>query len=131
MAQEPAERRIAYGQGIQPQTATMPDGSVITYWRKVRCWRQLQPGGRGRNRTGTGDEVRQGVVAVDSVHRPAALASLRPRLRDRRMALHRRRIRSRRIDLYDDANFQSAGWRWPQQVQCPTHRRTDWKLASS
>ena len=36
VAQEPAERRIAYGQGIQPQTATMPDGSVITYWRKVQ-----------------------------------------------------------------------------------------------
>lgn len=66
LAQEPADRRIAYGQKIEPRTETMPDGTVITYWRKIRMLATSYTAqSAGGNRTRTGDVVRQGVVAVD------------------------------------------------------------------
>ena len=36
LAQEPADRRIATGRASEPKTETMPDGTVITYWRKIK-----------------------------------------------------------------------------------------------
>lgn len=66
LAQEPADRRIAYGQKIEPRTETMSDGTVITYWRKIRMLATSYTAqSAGGNRTRTGDVVRQGVVAVD------------------------------------------------------------------
>ncbi|HHW89024.1 MAG TPA: DUF348 domain-containing protein [Chloroflexi bacterium] len=66
LAQEPAARRIAYGQKITPITETMPDGTVITYWRKIKMLAtSYSSDSAGGNRTRTGDLVRKGVVAVD------------------------------------------------------------------
>jgi 3D (Asp-Asp-Asp) domain-containing protein len=66
LAQEPADRRIAYGQKIEALTERMSDGSVITYWRKIRMFAtSYSPASAGGNRTRTGDVVRAGVVAVD------------------------------------------------------------------
>lgn len=66
VAQAPTNRRIAYGQKIEPRTETMPDGTVITYWRKIRMlatsYNAVSAGG---NRTRTGDVLREGIVAVD------------------------------------------------------------------
>lgn len=66
VAQAPANRRIAYGQKIEPRTETMPDGTVITYWRKIRMlatsYNAVSAGG---TRTRTGDVLREGIVAVD------------------------------------------------------------------
>jgi uncharacterized protein YabE (DUF348 family) len=65
LAQQPAQRVIAYGQRIDPQTATI-DGQTITYWRKVRMLAtSYNAASGGGNRTFTGDVVRPGVVAVD------------------------------------------------------------------
>jgi len=73
VAQEPAQRIIAYGQAITPQTTTTPDGQQITYWRKIRMLASsysASTSGVARDeawygRTYTGDVMRQGVVAVD------------------------------------------------------------------
>jgi uncharacterized protein YabE (DUF348 family) len=66
LAQEPADRRIAYGQKIEALTERMSDGSLITYWRKIRMLAtSYSPASAGGNRTRTGDVVRAGVVAVD------------------------------------------------------------------
>ncbi len=66
LAQEPADRRIAYGQRIEPRTETMADGTVITYWRKIRMLATSYTAeSAGGNRTRTGDVVREGIVAVD------------------------------------------------------------------
>jgi uncharacterized protein YabE (DUF348 family) len=66
LAQEPADRRIAYGQRIEPRTETMADGTVITYWRKIRMLAtSYNAASAGGNRTRTGDVLRQGIVAVD------------------------------------------------------------------
>jgi uncharacterized protein YabE (DUF348 family) len=113
VAQEPADRRIAYGQGIQPQTATMPDGSVITYWRKVQMLAtSYSPSAVGGNRTRTGDEVRQGVVAVDPRIIPLRSQVYVPGSGIGDALDTGGGIRSRRIDLaYDDANYQSVR-RW-------------------
>ncbi|MBX3015768.1 MAG: DUF348 domain-containing protein [Caldilineaceae bacterium] len=72
-AQEPAQRVIVYGQRIEPQTATMPDGQQITYWRKVRMFASsysaatagVSPSESWYGRTYTGEPMRKGVVAVD------------------------------------------------------------------
>ena len=66
LAQEPADRRIAYGQKITPFTETMPDGTVITYWRKLKMLAtSYNAESAGGNRTRTGDLLRAGIVAVD------------------------------------------------------------------
>ncbi len=73
VAQEPAQRIIAYGQAITPQTMTTPDGQQITYWRKIRMLASSYSANTAGvatdeawyGRTYTGDVMRQGVVAVD------------------------------------------------------------------
>ncbi|MFO7631661.1 MAG: ubiquitin-like domain-containing protein [Caldilinea sp.] len=66
LAQEPSDRRIAYGQKIEPRAETMADGTVITYWRKIRMLAtSYSAASAGGNRTRTGDIVREGIVAVD------------------------------------------------------------------
>ncbi|BAM01081.1 MULTISPECIES: ubiquitin-like domain-containing protein [Caldilinea] len=66
VAQAPANRRIAYGQKIEPRTETMPDGTVITYWRKIRMLAtSYNAASAGGNRTRTGDVLREGIAAVD------------------------------------------------------------------
>ena len=115
VAQEPAQRIIAFGQLIQPQTITTPEGEQITYWRKVRMLASSYSAGTAGvspdkpwyGRTYTGDQMRKGVVAVDP-----RIIPLRSRVfvsgygygdaLDVGTA-----IRSRRIDLgYDNDNLQ-------------------------
>ena len=72
-AQEAAQRVIAYGQGITPQTATMADGTVITYWRRIRMLASSYSAATAGfatdhpwyGRTYSGETMRKGVVAVD------------------------------------------------------------------
>lgn len=115
VAQEPAQRIIAFGQLIAPQTITTPEGEQITYWRKVRMLASSYSAGTAGvapdeswyGRTYTGDPMRKGVVAVDP-----RIIPLRSRVfvagygygdaLDVGTA-----IRSRRIDLgYDNDNLQ-------------------------
>lgn len=73
VAQEPAQRIITYGQRIEPHTATMPDGTQITYWRKVKALATsysasragVSPDNPHYGRTYSGEPMRDGVVAVD------------------------------------------------------------------
>lgn len=120
VAQEPAERVIAYGQRITPQTITTADGRQITYWRHIRMLASsysastagVSPSAANYGHTYTGDTMRKGIVAVDP-----SIIPLRSQVfvtdygigdaLDTGSA-----IRSRRIDLgYDDDNFQSWN-RW-------------------
>lgn len=113
-AQQPAQRVIAYGQRIVPQTATAADGQALTYWRKVRMSASsysagtagVSPDAPWYGITRTGEPMRHGVVAVDP-----SIVPLRSRVYvpgygfgdalDTGSA-----IRSRRIDLgYDDDNL--------------------------
>lgn len=115
VAQDPAQRIIAFGQLIQPQTITTPDGEQITYWRKIRMLASSYSAGTAGvssdkswyGRTYTGDQMRKGVVAVDP-----KIIPLRSRIfvagygygdaLDVGTA-----IRSRRIDLgYDNDNLE-------------------------
>lgn len=115
IAQEPAQRIIAYGQLIEPQTTTTPEGEQITYWRKVRMYASSYSAATSGvssdqswyGRTYTGDQMRKGVVAVDPLIIP-----LRSRIfvagygygdaLDVGTA-----IRSRHVDLgYDNDNLQ-------------------------
>jgi resuscitation-promoting factor RpfB len=114
VAQEPAERQIAYGQQITPQTITTADGRQITYWRHILMYASSYSASTAGvaadesyyGQTYTGDRMRFGVVAVD----PAVIP------------LHSQvyvadygvgdaldtggAIRARRIDLgYDDSNL--------------------------
>jgi uncharacterized protein YabE (DUF348 family) len=114
VAQEPAERVIAYGQQITPQTITTADGRQITYWRYIRMSATsysastagVSPDASYYGRTRTGDVMRYGIVAVDP-----AIIPLRSQVYvdgygmgdalDTGSA-----IRARRIDLgYDDDNL--------------------------
>jgi uncharacterized protein YabE (DUF348 family) len=114
VAQEPAERVIAYGQQITPQTITTADGRQITYWRYIRMSATsysastagVSPDASYYGRTRTGDVMRYGIVAVDP-----AIIPLRSQVYvdgygmgdalDTGSA-----IRARRIDLgYDDNNL--------------------------
>jgi 3D (Asp-Asp-Asp) domain-containing protein len=113
VAQEPAERVIAYGQQITPQTVTV-GGQQITYWRHIRMLATsysastagTSPTASNYGRTYTGDTMRHGIVAVDP-----AIVPLRSQVYvsdygygdalDTGGA-----IRARRIDLgYDDSNL--------------------------
>ena len=111
LAQEPADRRIAYGQGIEPKTETMPDGTVITYWRKIKMLAtSYTAASAGGNRTRTGDVVRQGVVAVDPRLVPLRSQVYVPGYGTGDALDTGGGIISRRIDLaYEDANYVS--WR--------------------
>ena len=110
VAQEPAERRIAYGQGIDPQTAVV-DGTPITYWRKVKMLAtSYSPAALGGdNRTATGDELRKGVVAVDPSVVPLRSQVFVPGYGGGAALDVGGGIRARRIDLgFDDSNFESV-----------------------
>ena len=108
-AQEPAGRRIAYGQLIEPQTATV-DGQTITYWRKMRMYAtSYHPAALGGvNVTATGEILTKGVVAVDP-----RIIQLRSRVFVPGYGAGSAfdtggGIISRRIDLgYDDNNYES------------------------
>jgi resuscitation-promoting factor RpfB len=73
VAQDPARRLIAYGQLVEPKTATMADGTQITYWRRMRAYASsysAATAGVARTnpnygRTRTGDLMRNGIIAVD------------------------------------------------------------------
>ena len=114
VAQEPAERVIAYGQGIEPQTFTAADGRQITYWRKIRMFASSYSAGTAGvspdksyyGRTYTGEIMRFGIVAVDP-----AIIPLRSQVYVQDYGLGDAldigsAIRARRIDLgYDDSNL--------------------------
>ena len=114
VAQEPAERVIAYGQQITPQTITTADGQQITYWRHIQMFASSYSAGTAGvspdksyyGRTFTGERMRYGIVAVDP-----AIIPLRSQVYvgDYGMgdALDTgSAIRARRIDLgYDDSNL--------------------------
>jgi uncharacterized protein YabE (DUF348 family) len=73
VAQEAAQRVIAYGQAIEPKSFTAADGATITYWRRMRVYASsysASTSGVPRSnpnygRTRTGDLMRNGIVAVD------------------------------------------------------------------
>ena len=115
VAQEPAQRIIAYGQLIEPQSVTTPEGEQITYWRRIRMLASSYSAATAGvatseawyGRTYTGDTMRKGIVAVDP-----KIIPLRSKVfvsgygygdaLDTGTA-----IRSRRIDLgYDNDNLQ-------------------------
>ncbi len=114
VAQEPAERVIAYGQRIEPQSFTAPDGRQITYWRKIRMFASSYSAGTAGvspdksyyGRTYTGETMRFGIVAVDP-----AIIPLRSQVYVQDYGLGDAldtgsAIRARRIDLgYDDSNL--------------------------
>jgi uncharacterized protein YabE (DUF348 family) len=114
VAQEPAERVIAYGQQITPRTITTADGREITYWRHIQMFASSYSAGTAGvaptesyyGRTFTGEVMRYGIVAVDP-----AIIPLRSQVyvSDYGMgdALDTgSAIRARRIDLgYDDSNL--------------------------
>jgi uncharacterized protein YabE (DUF348 family) len=114
VAHEPADRVIAYGQQIVPQTTTIADGSQITYWRHIRMFASsysaatagVAPTESYYGRTRTGDPMRFGVVAVDP-----AIIPLRSRVYVSGYGMGDAldtgsAIRARRIDLgYDDNNL--------------------------
>jgi uncharacterized protein YabE (DUF348 family) len=114
VAQEPAQRVIAYGQKIIPRTYVTADGQEITYWRHIRMKASsysagtagVSPDAPWYGRTRTGDRMRYGVVAID------------PRIIPLRTKVYvsgygfgdaldtGSAIRARRIDLgYDDSNL--------------------------
>jgi uncharacterized protein YabE (DUF348 family) len=114
VAQEPAERTIAYGQQIEPRTFTAADGRSFTYWRRIRMLASsysantagVSPDKSYYGQTYTGDPMRFGIVAVD------------PRIIPLRSQVYvsdygvgdaldtGSAIVSRRIDLgYDDSNL--------------------------
>jgi uncharacterized protein YabE (DUF348 family) len=108
-AQEPAQRRIAYGQLIEPQTATV-DGQTITYWRKIRMLAtSYHPAALGGdNVTATGEILHKGVVAVDPRIIRLRSQVFVPGYGFGNVFDTGGGIISRRIDLgYDDDNFES------------------------
>ena len=109
VAQEPAERRIAYGQSVTPQTATV-DGQTITYWRKMKAYAtSYHPAAVGNNRTRTGDIVRKGVVAVDPRIIPLQSPLFVPGYGQGKALDTGGGIISRRIDLgYEDDTYVST-----------------------
>lgn len=113
VAQLPETRRIAYGQLITPQTATV-DGQTITYWRKLRMYAtSYHPAALGGStRTYTGEPLTKGVVAVDPRIIPLRSQIYVPAYGVGNALDTGGAIRSRWIDLgYDDSNFRSWS-RW-------------------
>ena len=120
VAQEPVQQVINYGQQIEPQTFTGSDGTQITYWRKIRMYATsysastsgVSKDATSYGRTFTGEQMRNGIVAVD-----AGIVPLRSKVYvpgygygdalDTGAA-----IRSRRIDLGYDDNSLVSWSRW-------------------
>ncbi len=114
-AQEAAQRVVAYGQGITPQTATMPDGTVITYWRRIRMLASSYSAGTAGlaadhpwyGRTYSGEPMRKGVVAVDPRIIPLRSQVYVPGYGTGDALDTGTAIRARRIDLgFDDSNLE-------------------------
>ncbi len=115
VAQEPGQRIIAYGQRIEPATATMPDGTQITYWRKIRMLASSYSAGTAGlaedhpwyGHTFTGEVMRRGVVAVDPAVIPLRTQLYIPGYGNGEALDTGSAIRARRVDLgYDDDNLQ-------------------------
>ncbi|MEZ4638453.1 MAG: ubiquitin-like domain-containing protein [Caldilineaceae bacterium] len=114
IAQEPALRRIAYGQRIEPRTATMADGQEITYWRRIRMSASSYSASTAGvpvtasyyGRTFTGEVMRFGIVAVDPSIIPLRSRVYVPGYGVGDALDTGSAIRAKRIDLgYDDDNL--------------------------
>lgn len=114
VAQQPAERQIAYGQQITPQVFTAADGTQITYWRKIRMLASsysagtagVSPSAPNYGRTYSGDVMRFGIVAVDPSIIPLRSQVYVPDYGMGDALDTGSAIRARRIDLgYDDSNL--------------------------
>ncbi len=114
VAQEPAQRVIAYGQKIVPRTFVTPDGQEITYWRKIRMLASsyspstagVSPTVSWYGLTRTGDPMRKGVVAVDPRIIPLRTKVYVPGYGFGDALDTGSAIKARRIDLgYDDSNL--------------------------
>ncbi|MEZ4715829.1 MAG: ubiquitin-like domain-containing protein [Caldilineaceae bacterium] len=115
VAQEPAQRIIAYGTRIEPQTFTTAGGEQITYWRKIRMYASSYSAGTAGvspdqpwyGRTYSGEPMRFGVVAVDPNIIPLRSQIYVPDYGYGDALDIGGAIRARRIDLgYDDDNLQ-------------------------
>lgn len=114
VAQEPAERVIAYGQQITPKTITTADGQQITYWRHIRMYATsysastagVSPDESYYGMTRTGDRMRHGIVAVDPAIIPLRSQVYVPDYGFGDALDTGSAIRARHIDLgYDDSNL--------------------------
>jgi len=114
IAQEPAERIIAYGQKIEPHVFTAEDGTSFTYWRRIRMSASsysastagVSPDESYYGRTYTGDAMRFGVVAVDPRIIPLRSQVYVPDYGVGDALDTGSAILARRIDLgYDDSNL--------------------------
>ena len=114
VAQEPAERIIAYGQKIEPHVFTAADGTTYTYWRRIRMSASSYSAGTAGvspdkpyyGRTYTGDPMRFGVVAVDPRIIPLRSQVYVPDYGVGDALDLGSAILARRIDLgYDDSNL--------------------------
>lgn len=114
VAQEPEERRIAYGQLIEPKTFTAADGTQYTYWRRIRMSATsysagtagVSPSASNYGRTYTGARMRFGIVAVDPSIIPLRSQVFVPGYGMGDALDTGSAIRARRIDLgYDDSNL--------------------------
>ena len=114
VAQEPADRSIAYGQQIEPKTFTAPNGAQYTYWRQVRMLASSYSAGTAGvspdksyyGRTYTGEPMRYGIVAVDPAVIPLRSKVYVSDYGEGDALDIGSAIRARRIDLgYDDDNL--------------------------
>jgi uncharacterized protein YabE (DUF348 family) len=114
VAQEPAQRVIAYGQKIEPRTFTTADGQTITYWRKIRMRASSYSASTAGvpttasyyGRTRTGDVMRFGIVAVDPAIIPLRSQVYVPGYGQGDALDTGSAILAKRIDLgYDDNNL--------------------------
>jgi len=120
VAQEPAQRIIAYGTQITPNTLVTDDGRLITYWRKVKMRASsysagtagLSPDHPWYGQTYTGEPMRQGVVAVDPNIIPLRSQVYVPGYGVGDALDTGSAIRSRRIDLGFDDDKLELWARW-------------------
>lgn len=120
IAQEPAQRVIAYGQNIVPRTVNGPNGETITYWRYIKMYATsysagtagVSPDSPWYGLTRTGEPMRDGVVAVDPKIIPLRTQLFIPSYGYGDALDTGSAIRARRIDLgYSDANLVlRRGW---------------------
>jgi uncharacterized protein YabE (DUF348 family) len=115
VAQEPADRVIAYGQLVEPKTFIAPDGTQYTYWRQIRMMASSYSAGTAGvspdksyyGRTYTGEVMRHGIVAVDPSIIPLRSQVYVPGYGKGDALDTGSAIRARRIDLgFDDSNLE-------------------------
>jgi uncharacterized protein YabE (DUF348 family) len=114
IAQEPAQRVVAFGQRIEPRTFTTTDGRTLTYWRKIRMRASSYSASTAGvpttasyyGRTRTGDRMRFGIVAVDPAVIPLRSQVYVPGYGTGDALDTGSAVLARRIDLgYDDNNL--------------------------